>query len=373
MAIKLNDTKRLWGRSGSRCALCRLQLSAVDSEAVLGEMAHIVAQSADGPRGRSPLTTMERDSYSNLILLCPNDHASIDDNPGEWSVERLHTAKAEHEHWVQDLLDSGSIKPVEIDSSEYRRERINQWISAYPGHWCYVSVSPLQVVDEAIDPLDEALRATLATSELPGYLQSLFGVHPNPYCIEPSANGLVVENFLRITDGMGYRMEIFRTGYLEYVVCFKKILERIDLSELVETPVLRPEGLGDHRKVPCARALEYDLWAKTLIAQLKVVHALSRHLPFNDVVLAGSLLGIEGTCLLVRYGWHDKRIGRAAEDGALHHSVVVPRESPVQSWADLLLRRFVNYLGLDLPSSFDEKGGLLLPTSLKQAHLLRGL
>jgi hypothetical protein len=65
--------------------------------------AHIVARKEDGPRGKSPLSAKQRDSYSNLILLCPTHHATIDDipnGPQEYTVERLQQIKAEHEAWA---------------------------------------------------------------------------------------------------------------------------------------------------------------------------------------------------------------------------------------------------------------------------------
>ena len=55
MGIRDKDRKILWGRAGSHCAICQKPLVAdatsTDPEAVVGDEAHIVAQSADGPRG----------------------------------------------------------------------------------------------------------------------------------------------------------------------------------------------------------------------------------------------------------------------------------------------------------------------------------
>jgi hypothetical protein len=98
----------LWGRAAGRCSICRTMLvvdrTENDGEALVGEMCHIVAESVDGPRGRSPLTGAKRDEYDNLILLCPNHHAEIDGQPEAFTVERLKSIKAEHERWVQNSL-----------------------------------------------------------------------------------------------------------------------------------------------------------------------------------------------------------------------------------------------------------------------------
>ena len=64
MSISLKTHKMLWGRAASRCAFCRRELvmdaSQTDDESLVGDACHIVAQSAGGPRGDSPLTPEER-------------------------------------------------------------------------------------------------------------------------------------------------------------------------------------------------------------------------------------------------------------------------------------------------------------------------
>ncbi|MEP9292922.1 HNH endonuclease [Enterobacter hormaechei] len=110
MNINQKDLKLLWGRSGNRCAICRTTLTqdknAVTSAYTLGEQAHIVGEKEGAARGVSSLTLEERNSYHNLILLCPNDHTQIDNNPEDWSVEKLYTIKSAHELWVSETLSS---------------------------------------------------------------------------------------------------------------------------------------------------------------------------------------------------------------------------------------------------------------------------
>lgn len=110
MAINQKDIKLLWGRSGNRCAICKTILTqdkdAVTSAFTLGEQAHIVGEKKNAARGESTLNSDERNSYHNLILLCPNDHTEIDNNPEDWPVERLYTVKSTHELWVLETLSS---------------------------------------------------------------------------------------------------------------------------------------------------------------------------------------------------------------------------------------------------------------------------
>lgn len=108
MAISILATKLLWGRSGNRCAICRLELSMEGQQGSalpLGEQAHIVAREPEGPRGASNLDSAARDAYSNLILLCPTDHTRVDKLPKDFPVDALLRIKTEHETWVRSRLE----------------------------------------------------------------------------------------------------------------------------------------------------------------------------------------------------------------------------------------------------------------------------
>ena len=100
MGISVLDRKMLWGRSGMKCAMCQTALSEeheLGGAVIIGEEAHIIAQRQDGPRGDSPLTEADRNRYSNLLLLCPTDHARIDKLPDDYPPETLQSIKAKHE------------------------------------------------------------------------------------------------------------------------------------------------------------------------------------------------------------------------------------------------------------------------------------
>ncbi|NJO81706.1 MAG: HNH endonuclease [Blastochloris sp.] len=113
MAIPQREQRLLQQKSGNRCAFpgCRRPLTAeastADRPALLGEMAHIVAERPDGPRGDDPMNQQERNTYANLILLCNTHHQLIDDQSETYTVERLHRMKEEHETWVETTLGRG--------------------------------------------------------------------------------------------------------------------------------------------------------------------------------------------------------------------------------------------------------------------------
>lgn len=116
VAITSETRKRLWGKSGNRCAKCRHELVRPDAGdlpgALVGEEAHVIAKSPGGAR-YAPLDPKVRDGYENLILLCANDHTEVDVQPSRYSVERLRSMKHEHELWVRNRLrvDSPADEP----------------------------------------------------------------------------------------------------------------------------------------------------------------------------------------------------------------------------------------------------------------------
>ena len=110
MSISEKDIKLLWGRAAERCSFpeCPMKLTqdkklASDSYP-LGEQAHIIGEAETAPRGKSNLTDTEINSYYNRILLCPNHHTIVDKNPEDYTVEKLHLFKDQHEYWVQHTL-----------------------------------------------------------------------------------------------------------------------------------------------------------------------------------------------------------------------------------------------------------------------------
>jgi hypothetical protein len=74
VAIPLRDQKMLWGAANGRCAFpsCRRELvsdrSGADPRAMLGEIAHIVGESAGGPRGQSPLSKCAWNFFTTLYF-----------------------------------------------------------------------------------------------------------------------------------------------------------------------------------------------------------------------------------------------------------------------------------------------------------------
>jgi len=160
LSISEKNLKLLWSRSGGMCAYpdCRQRLT-VDSSAssqfhVIGEQAHIVARSEDGPRGSSKLTLEERDSFANLILLCPTHHSLIDKSTDDFPAERLYKMKTDHEVWILETLSMSEIEEntsdvvyADIVDSFTRCLMIEHWMN-WTSELLFVSPSlPLETVE----------------------------------------------------------------------------------------------------------------------------------------------------------------------------------------------------------------------------------
>ena len=111
MSISNTDIKRLWGKAAGRCSFPACDIDCLpfldrDYPTTVGEMAHVIARSSDGPRGRS---TSGADSYTNLILLCPTHHRLVDKAPKDkFPVAMLLKWKADHERRIEASLTSPS-------------------------------------------------------------------------------------------------------------------------------------------------------------------------------------------------------------------------------------------------------------------------
>jgi hypothetical protein len=115
-------TKRLFARSGNRCAFPKCTVEIVHGNTLVGEICHIKAARPGGPRYDPRQTGAERHGYDNLILLCGTHHTVIDDDEEAYTVERLIKMKTDHEHKTTALPDDRAASATRL--------LINQFVSA---------------------------------------------------------------------------------------------------------------------------------------------------------------------------------------------------------------------------------------------------
>jgi len=109
MAIAAGEIKKLWGRAGGRCSAPQCGRDCVpflngSDPTIIGEMAHIIPQSKEGPRGAEKEGD---DRYENLILVCPTDHTIVDKAPDRYPREKLLAWKSAHEERIASPFQDG--------------------------------------------------------------------------------------------------------------------------------------------------------------------------------------------------------------------------------------------------------------------------
>lgn len=149
MGISEKDIKLLWMRSGGLCSLCKVSIAHDSKHSTsitpLGEQAHIVGEKESAARGKSILNEKERNSYANLILLCPTCHTKIDKDVVDYPVELLHVRKIEHELYVKQKLSAnddpkaiaGDLVYSALIDAAVEGCRLKEW-----DEWIYDSMGP---------------------------------------------------------------------------------------------------------------------------------------------------------------------------------------------------------------------------------------
>jgi hypothetical protein len=125
------EMKALIALSGGVCAFpgCNKRLleqgNADDDAAFLGEMAHIIADSRQGPRGISLMSDDDRDKHTNLVLLCGDHHTIIDAQPRTYSIAVLRRIKEDHEGRIHRATSGPGPfpgRPILFQGSQFMRE-----------------------------------------------------------------------------------------------------------------------------------------------------------------------------------------------------------------------------------------------------------
>lgn len=114
--VSERDRRFIIGKSGGRCNNCRIDLfveNKFSEQARIGDDAHIWAYSDGGPRGSAAMVPSDRNSPENLILLCKNCHALVDQQEKEFTADVLIRMRENHYGWVSSCLSQiPTIKPL---------------------------------------------------------------------------------------------------------------------------------------------------------------------------------------------------------------------------------------------------------------------
>ncbi len=143
MAITEKAIKILWSNAAGRCSFsnCGMRLTVdqagISAPYTLGEMAHIKGKKEGSNRYDKNQPNEERDSYENLILLCPTHHTLIDkaENETRYPTELLLEMKRTHEDNISKRLeeeDMSDIEKIKDKISIYLAENHQAWLQYGP-------------------------------------------------------------------------------------------------------------------------------------------------------------------------------------------------------------------------------------------------
>jgi len=129
MAPSRRTLNILFAKSGGLCAFpgCNQELI------YKSEICHIVAQSADGPRGNANVLEGEINSEANLILLCPNHHTIVDSDTETYTVRTLTEMKCLHEMGIYEKVHMGPIWDLNFSQLYYMNIPRISIIAAFNG------------------------------------------------------------------------------------------------------------------------------------------------------------------------------------------------------------------------------------------------
>ena len=254
-------------------------------------------------------------------------------------------------------LEMGRISVSEqVYGGQYLEERIDRLLRfSLENTWVYMSLTPLAITEDAINPKDERIVATVNATALAGQLT----INPvvNSSHTRPSEFGLVNEDFRRLTDGMGHHLEVYRNGYLEIMVC----LER---QSRLMAQFAKEHGLqsGGSHKLLHFNHLRFCLQSEASF----VTSIWKTGLPFYNMVFSSVLTGTENSVIVYdpRPRWADG-FSYPVKSKYLRFERVVDRDIGAEDLLYWPLERFVESYGLVLPELFDKDGNPRQPEEFR--------
>lgn len=126
MSLSNNVKRFLWTKSAGYCQnpSCNIELYQFFQNKFITnieELAHIIPKSDKGPRKDDIALITDRDSYENIIILCPNCHTKIDKAPKLYPRKTLLKWKIEHENNISKIFKIPTYESRKILSEEIRK------------------------------------------------------------------------------------------------------------------------------------------------------------------------------------------------------------------------------------------------------------
>lgn len=360
--MNMKDVKLLWGRSGNRCAIqdCRIELSTSGDPNIIGEIAHIIAKNENGPRGKSKLDLNKIDEFNNLILLCPTHHTMIDKDPSHWTIKKLHEIKENHEKWVTKQLSNESFSLSPIDNTTFCKNRLKDWEDfANNLSWLTISLTPLIINNDIIDPIKESIVKLVNKTEFPerfriNHFDSIY-----PLNTRPNENGLINEYIAEIENGIGHRIQLFRNGHLELLICLERTSKQITKVHYKESP----------DEIPGIKIFRYTDIVDSVKSLLKtLINIWNLELPFNNMLLTSMILNTKQSKLYSYEKGFDKKgvFGTLVRFPHIKYETVIDKEINIDEIIELVLKRIVQSFGLVIDKIYNENNSINRPDQLQK-------
>ncbi|MBE0508693.1 MAG: hypothetical protein IBX50_18575 [Marinospirillum sp.] len=195
LSPKTETVRALFARSGNQCAFpgCTQPLIN-DRNQFIGQICHIEAALPGGERYNHTQSDEDRRAYENLLLLCYPHHVETNDTD-EYSVDRLHQLKRDHEA----VFEKSSFKIDETALYKIIYEMDQYW----------VEIERLNTIEHAmvelafsIDAKSSYLRLVKACEENIAHLSSIHDTLRN-------SDDALQKDFERLLQRKGIDPQIF--------------------------------------------------------------------------------------------------------------------------------------------------------------------
>jgi len=200
-------TKRLlWGIAAGRCEFkgCNKLLYTHDVTGTVENLAEKAHINAVQPGGARYIEQEDKNSITNLMLVCPSCHTIIDRDQEFYSADKLFTMKNEHEKRIRILTAIGAEMKshmvyytanitddrLSVDDSDAKRALTS--ISRYPAEWSpidigvhgsYTADRDIKYYNENAQNLEKAIKNKVLDVIEQGKSIALFAIAPQPLLI----------------------------------------------------------------------------------------------------------------------------------------------------------------------------------------------
>lgn len=104
MTISPAVLKRLYSKSGNRCAFPGCKECLIFDEVNQSNMCHIISPASNGPRHIENFNGGNYDEEDNIIVLCLMHHNLVDNRVNEYPADTLRDMKRCHEQYIEEAL-----------------------------------------------------------------------------------------------------------------------------------------------------------------------------------------------------------------------------------------------------------------------------